>query len=273
MLNIPAKAGRSVNFLVQFKRLNGDNGVACPTKLIRSRATGKNSPDDERCWFGTGDQENFCLFVTGKGEWVMFEVDRLDLDRSLGLEPQNDGQSSFDPRELTEDDAILWLDQNGYHLPNIPAERALPEASAGTTPLDGERMAWRPQDPVAEFATDLTLAQPALHEFAGLAVGANGGCSTGTYRPDAPDFESIVRDLRRDGKGKSAALVSYMKDHDDAPFDDIKDVVHGDKDVSDGAVRKNVCETNKLLVELGVPLEFATSLASYSRVLDSQLQL
>ena len=54
MSHIPAEAGRSVNFLVQFKRLDGDISIACPTKQIRARATGRSSGSGSRHGAVTG---------------------------------------------------------------------------------------------------------------------------------------------------------------------------------------------------------------------------
>ena len=78
-------------------------------------------------------------------------------------------------------------------------------------------------------------------------------------RPPAIDYAVLAIALRRTGQGHPAALVEYMQDRKDAPFGDVKHPVHGDKDVSDEAVRKNVCLTNRLLIELGSPLKFSTS--------------
>jgi hypothetical protein len=69
--------------------------------------------------------------------------------------------------------------------------------------------------------------------------------------------DALIDSLRRERKHNPAALVEYMRGRETAPFDDIKDQVHGSK-VEDGAVRKLVSETNKLMIEKGSKIHFCT---------------
>ena len=76
------------------------------------------------------------------------------------------------------------------------------------------------------------------------------------YNLSEVDYDAIVLSLRRAGKGFSAALVEHMKSREEMKFDDVKDKVHGNKHVTDNAVRKNVSVTNRALAGMHSPLEF-----------------
>jgi len=75
----------------------------------------------------------------------------------------------------------------------------------------------------------------------------------------AVDHTDLADKLRQDRKNYPAALVEFMANRQSAKFDDIKRHVHGDDDVSDEAVRKNVYKTRQALIELNSPLDFSTS--------------
>jgi hypothetical protein len=99
-----------------------------------------------------------------------------------------------------------------------------------------------------------------------------GGSATSTATSDASGsaegergFEALVvldpvSELRKRGSPKQAALVEYLlKNSGKAEFDDVKDHVHGNKSVTDAAVRKRVSETHKSLVEIGSRLIICTA--------------
>jgi hypothetical protein len=74
--------------------------------------------------------------------------------------------------------------------------------------------------------------------------------------PPKLDVEAWVDELRKQGHANPAALVAYMADKTKATVQDVGQHVHGDKDASDDAVRKNVARTNDLLTPLGSKLSF-----------------
>jgi hypothetical protein len=74
----------------------------------------------------------------------------------------------------------------------------------------------------------------------------------------SPDRDP-AEELRSQGLAIPAALVEFMRDRKSAPFDVIKDRVHGNADITDGAVRVRVSETSRALMGLGFKLQFRTS--------------
>jgi hypothetical protein len=78
-------------------------------------------------------------------------------------------------------------------------------------------------------------------------------------RTEPPAAADPVGELRKADRPIQAALVEYLLPRKRATFDAIKRDVHGDKEVSDNAVRKRVSETNKNLVTIGSKLKLSTA--------------
>lgn len=73
------------------------------------------------------------------------------------------------------------------------------------------------------------------------------------------DYDAIVERAGRDEKLRFKALVEFMRDRRSAPFDEVKDHVHG-ADVGDGTVRKLASDISAYLNTIGHgQLSFSTS--------------
>lgn len=72
--------------------------------------------------------------------------------------------------------------------------------------------------------------------------------------PDRPppsiDYAAVAAKLREQNQGMAAALVEFMAPLESADWDEVASRVHGDPDLSEGAVQKNVWRTQKLLHEI-----------------------
>jgi hypothetical protein len=96
------------------------------------------------------------------------------------------------------------------------------------------------------------------HRRGEIQVEVSRQTGANALKRDVNDCRWLNDELTKKRMAHSAALVNYMTKPESADFDEIKHQVHGDKDVSDGAVRKNVSKTNKQLVMLGSQLTFYT---------------
>jgi hypothetical protein len=72
----------------------------------------------------------------------------------------------------------------------------------------------------------------------------------------ATDYDALADQLAKPGMSNQAALVRFMKNKTAADVEEIAEKVHGNSDVSEGAIAKNARRTSESLAEMGVPLSF-----------------
>jgi hypothetical protein len=79
---------------------------------------------------------------------------------------------------------------------------------------------------------------------------------TPAVTPVAKRYDDLIIELRRKGARTQSMLLEFMKCRSNAEIQDIADHVHGNKHLSDGAIRSNVMRTNDALLEKGLPIKF-----------------
>ena len=215
-MSAPASGLSGPNLSVRFLALSGQEETVCPTPQLRAFLDDSAPRGREQFWFGRGDDERQCLVHTDDDRWVVFLIDRADLDRELGLEVAGE---SFVDRELTRGEAAGWLNRNGKMLP-----ASLKGISLPVEPIHGAT--------AIEQGHETVVDVPACGSLA----------------------DQILRRWPR--RRLQAALVAYMEGHVSASYLDVASQVYGDDTTGGGAIEQLVIRTNESLVDMTASIYF-----------------
>lgn len=138
-------ARRSDSLIVRYRKLNGEVGGAVLSELYWQPGR-TNLPREERYWPGRRNQGEHLVF-TYDDEWIVFRDDQGD--------EEPDAVDSARNRELSEREAVVWLEDNDHFLPSVLRGRSLAGQVRARTPRDSanvgaETVAVRTQQKGAE---------------------------------------------------------------------------------------------------------------------------
>lgn len=108
-------ARRSDSLIVRYRKLNGEVGGAVLSELYWQPGR-TNLPREERYWPGRRNQGEHLVF-TYDDEWIVFRDDQGD--------EEPDAVDSARNRELSEREAVVWLEDNDHFLPSVLRGRSL----------------------------------------------------------------------------------------------------------------------------------------------------